>query len=603
MNEKLAVTRKAILQRCRLSTLMAAVFIAFNLVFLAGIVWLAYQSFSSVTFTDISRARLALLNESTRRGFDFIPYVTGTAYSVVSDKNITDLLEAPAASKYEMVLNRRKISEKLQHMLVVSSGISSIEIYSDAFNGVPYSSMDSVFPVQLIAGKEWFASIEKADAVWVSLPDNDSGESLIGYVQRIFSSKGKTIGYLLVRLSREDVLRNFADIPMVLDGQTLIVDTAGKIILKVNGPENSGAESAVDAKWLRERSFTSGDGYELLKQGSGTSIVMFSKPSTVEWRLVQIIPTGTLLSGMREAEWYVLGIGTVSLLLSAGVAFFFIRNMIRPLRRMILEMKRLERGDFGASVTITFTEEYAQLSHGFNLMVSRLKELMESVRKESKAKREAQTSLLEAQIKPHFLYNTLDMIHWRAIDYNAQDISSMIMKLSRMLRIGLSGGKMFIRLRDELEHAQCYVDIQRERVGFPLEYTEQVDPEVKSCFIPKIILQPLIENAIIHGRRDDGAAVALKIRLEIREWQVEGKRPVLQIKLSDNGKGLPEGWEMGNGEGIGTRNVLGRIQLYCGPQYGLRITGRDGGGTEASILLPIIGTEDRLKQWLDGENR
>jgi sensor histidine kinase YesM len=178
----------------------------------------------------------------------------------------------------------------------------------------------------------------------------------------------------------------------------------------------------------------------------------------------------------------------------------------------------------------------------------------------------------------------------------------MIMKLGRMLRIGLSGGKMFIRLRDELEHARCYVDIQRERITFPMEYIEHVEPDVKSCFIPKVILQPLIENAIIHGRREDGTGMPLRIRLDIRERREEGKRPMLVITLSDNGKGLPDGWELGSGEGIGTRNVLSRIQLYCGLQYGLRLSARDGGGTEAVIMLPVIGTEDMLKQWLDGES-
>lgn len=201
-----------------------------------------------------------------------------------------------------------------------------------------------------------------------------------------------------------------------------------------------------------------------------------------------------------------IGIGLLSLLLSALLAYFFIRSMIRPVRRLIQEMRKLERGDFRAHMSESLTEEYTQMSYGFNHMVHRLQELMQREREASAAKREAQAGLLEAQIKPHFLYNTLDMIHWKAMDYDAEDISYMITQLGKMLRIGLSGGRMLIRLRDELEHARCYVSIQRERLPIAIAYTESIpDPAVRSYFIPKVILQPLIENSIIHGSCETGS--------------------------------------------------------------------------------------------------
>lgn len=137
-------------------------------------------------------------------------------------------------------------------------------------------------------------------------------------------------------------------------------------------------------------------------------------------------------------------------------------------------MRKLERGDFRASMSESLTEEYTQMSYGFNHMVNRLQEPGAERAEASAAKREAQAGLLEAQIKPHFLYNTLDMIHWKAMDYDAQDISYMITQLGKMLRIGLSGGRMLIRLRDELEHARCYVSIQQERLPIAIEYTESI---------------------------------------------------------------------------------------------------------------------------------
>ena len=253
-------SRGTVLQRSKLSTLMIVCFLGLNLLFLLAIIWLAYRSFSDAAFTEISKARLALLNESTNRGFDFITNITSTAYSVVSNKEVKERLEETGLSKYDMLVKRREISDLLHHMLVVNTGISSIEIYTDLYNDVPYSQTDLVYPVRNITGEPWYAGLKQADAVWI--PDNESAssESLIGYAQHMFDSKGRTIGYLVIRMSQQAVLRNFADVPMVLEGQVLIVDTAGKIIVKVNEPELGDEDAVLDARWLNEQSKNMSDG-------------------------------------------------------------------------------------------------------------------------------------------------------------------------------------------------------------------------------------------------------------------------------------------------------------------------------------------------------
>jgi two-component system sensor histidine kinase YesM len=591
----------SVFKRSKLSTIMVACFIFLNLLVLLAIIGLAYQAFSKVTFTEISTARLALLNESTKRGFDFITNVSGIAFSTVSNKEIAEKLEGPFQTKFETVTNRREISDILHHTLVVNAGISSIEIYSDQFNESSYSATDLVYPIDRISGKSWFSKLKNADAIWVSEQENDLSNSLIGYAQHIFNSKGETIGYLLIGMSAKHVLQKFADVPMALDGQVLLVDTAGKVIVQVNDPSQADQESVVDANWLHTHSEGMDDGYGLYKKGNRTYLVFFSKPSTVQWRLVQIIPVSLLLSSTQKAGWYVLGVGILSLLVAALLAYLFVKNMITPLRRLVMEMKKLERGDFRAQMKSGFTEEYVHLSFGFNHMVSRLRELMESVKTENRAKREAQTSLLEAQIKPHFLYNTLDMIHWRALDYHAHDISFMITQLGKLLRIGLSGGKMFIRVRDELEHASCYISIQQKRLPFAIDFVERIDPRIKSYYIPKIILQPMIENSVMHAKPEEKSQ-PLQIVLDIRELHPAGHLPILEISLTDNGKGFPDNWDMHKSTGIGIRNVHNRIQLYCGPMYGLNIVRAANNGASVTIRLPVIETEQQLKRWLDGEN-
>ncbi|MEK3904871.1 cache domain-containing sensor histidine kinase [Paenibacillus sp. FSL R7-0179] len=590
------------IRRSKLSTLMAASIITFNLIFLGFIVLLAYRTFSDVTFREISTTRLALLNESTKRGFDFMTNVSGTAYSIAANKSVIEGLENTPASKYQMISRRREITEILQHSLVLNEGVSSIEIYSDLFSGVPQSSTDLVFPVSSIKNESWYPQLKQADSLWVPLEGSggDDEPYLIGHIQHLFGNEGKTIGYLYIRLSADDILKQFKDIPAVLDGQIHLVDTSGNLLLLVNKENGAAAadKAVLEAKWLNQHTYEGNEGYELLKKDGQSYLVLFSRPSTISWRLVQVIPTRELLQEVRKADRQVIGIGLLCLLLSALLAYFFIRNMIRPVRRLIQEMRKLERGDFRASMSESLTEEYTQMSYGFNHMVNRLQELVQSEREASAAKREAQAGLLEAQIKPHFLYNTLDMIHWKAMDYEAQDISYMITQLGKMLRIGLSGGRMLIRLRDELEHARCYVSIQQERLPIAIEYTESIaDPAVRSYFIPKVILQPLIENSIIHGSREPGSG-PLQIHLEVQEMKTPGRQPYLQITLLDNGRGLEEGWSMEQVSGIGTRNVMSRIQLYCGEPYGLYLANRPERGVAAMITLPVIETEEQLERLL-----
>ncbi|WP_339285090.1 sensor histidine kinase [Paenibacillus sp. FSL R5-0486] len=608
------------LQQSKLSTLMVTCFIAFNLLLVSVVVWLAYQSFSAVTFAEISKARLALLNESTRRGFDFITGVTGTSYALASNRELSSLLETADTGRLAQIHQRREVSRILDHTMVVSEGITSIELYTDAFNEVTVTMADRIFPVDTIAHDSWFATLEKADAAWVPLRENESGQSLVGYAQRIFDSRGGTVAYVLIRLSRADIVRRFADVPMVLDGKVLLVDTAGNVVMQMGRVDPTGeneradrrneastvqetgeavnsSSSIIDSAWIQEHVQHGADGYEVVSgQPGGAQLVLYSRPAMLQWRLVQTIPVYTLLSPLRQAGWQILGIAVLGLLSSAVLAYLFVRQIIRPLRQLIKRMRQLEKGDFDTRVQLSFTEEYAHLAYGFNHMASQLTTLMEQVKDESRAKREAQTGLLEAQIKPHFLYNTLDMIHWRALDYEAKDISRMIVQLSKLLRIGLSGGRLFIRVRDELEHARCYVNIQSERLPFSIQYQEQIDPHIRGCYIPKIILQPFIENAVMHGHPEEGT-----LRIQVHMHEVVGPHEDIVIRITDNGRGLPEGWKLEETCGIGVRNVHQRIQLYCGKRYGVQLSDRESGGVEVTITLPRIETDEQLNLWLDGE--
>ncbi|WP_322906874.1 sensor histidine kinase [Paenibacillus campi] len=630
---RLSVRIRHKLQQSKLTTLMVTCFIVFNLLLVSVIVWLAYQSFAAVTFAEISKARLALLNESTQRGFDFITNVSSTAYSLASNRELSDLLYTSGSTPLQQIYQRRELARMIEHTLIVNDGISSIELYTDAFNSIPMTAANHIYSVDSVRDAEWFHRLRQADAAWVPLQDQSSGQSLIGYAQRIFNSHGETVAYVLIRLSRDDIVQRFADLPLSQNSQVLLIDTAGQTIMRIGGegigaPNRSGASTdrtdastanhiAIHPEWLEQHTRQAEDGYAVVSTATGKQLVLYSRPAMLQWRLVQTIPVHTLLAPVQSAGWTIIGVALFGLLCSALLAYWFVRRIVRPLQQLIQHMKRLEEGDFDTRITLSFTEEYARLAYGFNHMASRLTELMNRVRAESRAKREAQTGLLEAQIKPHFLYNTLDMIHWRALDYEARDISRMIVQLSKLLRIGLSGGRLFICVRDELEHARCYVSIQAERLPFAIAYEEQVHPLVRGCYIPKIILQPFIENAVMHACPDDDV---LRIKVDIQPLAAHpiqspesglsyehnthdrDRSDGIMIRITDNGQGLPDDWQEEQCSGIGIHNVQQRIRLYCGNEYGVQLANAAEGGTVVTITLPRIDNEEQLRSWLGGES-
>lgn len=225
-------------------------------------------------------------------------------------------------------------------------------------------------------------------------------------------------------------------------------------------------------------------------------------------------------------------------------------------------------------------------------MIIEIRKLIELVYEEQKSKREAELKILQAQIKPHFLYNTLDTIQWMAQERKADDVVVMIMALTNLFRIGLSKGRESIPVSEEMEHIQSYLFIQKARYENKLNYEIYVDPEVRQEIVFKLTLQPLVENAIYHGikaRRGEG-------HIQIKVQKVDDK---LCLSVSDNGAGIPStqlmelqtvlsGMHAGKESlGFGLFNVHERIRLVYGDNYGVRIYSTIGEGTQVEVWYPL----------------
>ena len=279
-----------------------------------------------------------------------------------------------------------------------------------------------------------------------------------------------------------------------------------------------------------------------------------------------------------------------SAFMSSVIYFLLSRTVTRPVRRLVASMQKFEKQaeTFEYKADMSNVAEFQTLSTSFEHMVLMIQSLVEKVHNEEIVLRKTELKALQAQINPHFLYNTLDSIQWMCEQDNSKDAVKMVGALAKLFRISISHGNEFIAISDELKHAESYLIIQSYRYKNQFTYSFDVDKSVLDCMCNKITIQPFIENAIYHGLDrmvDEGE---IKIIVERR-----GKDIAIIVK--DNGLGMTEEQckavlqkGRSDSKGIGVKNVDDRLKIYFGEEYGITIDSELDVGTTVTIKIPKI---------------
>jgi two-component system sensor histidine kinase YesM len=307
------------------------------------------------------------------------------------------------------------------------------------------------------------------------------------------------------------------------------------------------------------------------------------------WRIVGIAYMDEIAAIKKDIGNYILYLLVFGVLFVMSISAFVSAKISQPIKKLEKSMKMVEQGKFDINIDIKGEAEVAQLSKAFKLMVAKIKQLMSQIVLEQEAKRISELNALQAQINPHFLYNTLDSVVWMAENGKSEDVITMTVALARLFRISISRGRNIISVRQELEHAKNYLVIQSIRYKNKFKYEIEAQEEALKCSTIKLILQPIIENSIYHGIEYMPDQGFIKISVSIKD----GK---LLYKISDNGLGMDKqtldsllsgNVKSKNGSGVGVKNVHERIQLYYGKEYGLQIESELEVGTTVYIWLPL----------------
>ena len=450
-----------------------------------------------------------------------------------------------------------------------------------------------------VTREEWFGTtLERTDNLHFTTPhvqyifDNNENQYrwVVTLTRAVEITHGTSTeqGILLIDIRYSSIQQILENITLGNQGYLYLISSGGQLIYhpKMQLIETGqAAENIAAAIGYRDGSYRE-------KYAGEMRDISVKSVGYTGWKLLSVTPEkGLPLSNLKMRLFVVFVVASFLLVLVLINAFISSRitNPIQQLEKMV---NAIEAGELDQEVDIGGSYEIQHLGRSIGDMAHRIKELMEDIVAEHESKRKSEFDTLQSQINPHFLYNTLDIIVWMIENEQKQEAVKVVTALARFFRISLSNGKSIIPVKDELEHVRNYLMIQQRRFKNKFTYEIEADKEVLNLASLKLMLQPLVENAIYHGMEFmDGDG-----EIHVKAWKEEED---LWLEIQDNGLGmtqervknlLSEKTHVSSkrGSGIGVKNVNERIRLYFGDDYGLVIESEPDEGTIIKIHLPAV---------------
>ena len=468
--------------------------------------------------------------------------------------------------------------------------ISSINIYVDP--KLKYAN-DTVyfFPQDSIIHDLWFQHLSASgkSRLWCPpslIPCPKGGSPVIAYAGTIYNRQMNVydvLAFLRIDIPAAIIQTELSEAIITENGQVFLTD--GQDILLAGNPQNTAIPADLPASMYEGLSPGT---WKFIENGSDDPAVLFGQFSN-GWHLVAVIPQKDITSLGTVLRNEMLVIMLVITVLAYIVAIITSKSSVRRITELTRSMKKVEEGNFDICIKKTVNDEIGDLTEGFNLMTSKISTLIDEKFNMGQEIKSVELKALQAQINPHFLYNTLELINCTAIEHYVPEIAEIVNALSKFYKLGLSHGMDLILIKDEITHVSLYVKIQNMRFGDKIRFTLDVDENILNEYTLKIILQPIVENAIIHGifEKDSHAG---QVRIT---GKLDGE--TIRFIIEDDGVGmsieksqyiLSDIYESDSKGGYGLKNIDRRIKLYYGHPFGLTIDSDLGRGTRVLVTFP-----------------
>lgn len=521
--------------------------------------------------------RLLLLSDEARRWFALPP----------------EEFYSPAALEAQEDLKRNRLFALSWNL----PDVERISFVSDTGNLLEESAVPSR-PATDPREMPWFDEIPRDGELFVSPAHRitPGGGRVVTLARRVgYPTPGQEGGYLLFHVRLDAIGDLLSEARPAEGGYTFIADADGALVWHPDG-----ARIGRPAPYLNEAP-QSPSGSFFYDAGRERELVVFETSELTGWHLVSVVPYREAAASAFIVRNFTVLIVALSVAFAVALAGLAAYGISRPIYSLKAAMERVEAGDFEARAPVSGSEEVASLSRAFNKMVRQIREhTIDSYRsrlRETRAElkqREASLAALQAQMNPHFLYNSLDTINAVAIMEDQPGISRLVHSLTDLLRYSADYRAKYVTLRQELEHLEAFLEIQQTRYGEDrLKVTLDVPEDLMDCLCLKLSLQPLLENSCKHGLETRKGPLRVAVRA-----RREGKRLILTVE--DDGPGIETAtlakFEAGEeeevdagtrpGRHVGLANLRSRLLLAFGPEYDLKLSNAPGGGLVVRMELP-----------------
>ncbi|MCC3373975.1 sensor histidine kinase [Cohnella sp. REN36] len=449
------------------------------------------------------------------------------------------------------------------------------------------SGMNTTKAAQIMDRAERELGSRKRGIAWTSSYRGTDEVALVRYYLDL-NQVDRRFGVIVFHLNRAYFTSLLADGSIIHTDNLVIVNAQGQPLIE-------GRYGQTDAELVRplpSPELEDGVGPEgrVARVKGEQALLAEYRSANTGWTILCFIPLAQLLAGTRMLETIIVGVCTLFIFVALILAFWLSIGTTRDIKRLERTMRRVEEGDFNVKATPRGRDEIGMLAIRFNMMVARIDELIHHVSAERLAKQKAEYSVLLAQINPHFLYNTLGTIRWFSRSRGQTEIERMVGALTGLLKSSIRKAGEFHRLSEELEDVRNYIHIQKIGYGDAFEVVFDVDESLSEGIVPRFLVQPLVENAILHGLEMSKGTGLIRIAASL-----DGT--ALRIVVEDNGVGMTPAFAAGllvadretqypGLNSIGVRNVHERIRSHHGDAYGLRFETAPGAGTRAIVRLP-----------------
>lgn len=497
---------------------------------------------------------------------------------IAFDRTLAEVFSMEYGTPYEQY---EQLTQKVDPILRTASyfhgGMQQITIYTD--NGMVKHDT-TVAPVSEIEETDWYQkTLEHPGLNWFA---NYQEETLFSARKLAFSGAREGVNILYMDVDYQKLFTPYAE-TLISECGLYITDQDGKLVFE---------ESRFSGK-NQNYDLTYSEFLEQRDRGSTDYIILCEQSNTTGWTVWLYQPVGLAGEAMRPIG-VMAGVTILICIFAAVLAYFITSGMVSSrIERLTHFMQEVQEGSMDMQMESDDRDEIGMLYRGFGSMMKRIRTLINEVYLSKITQKEAELKALQAQINPHFLYNTLSLINWKALAAGEEDISRMTLALSTFYRTALNRGRNVLQVETELSNTRAYLEIQSMLHDGDFDYEIEAQTEILQCESLNLILQPLVENAIHHGieEKTDGRG-----KITVRGWKEDN---CVWFMVEDNGVGMEQ--EVADkiltmeSKGYGVRNVNERIRLCYGEKYAMKVESVVGKGTKMTIHFPARRLTDIQK--------